>query len=102
MYCTGIDAHQKSSTICVVDRRGRKVHRSHIHTSAEGFRVGLERWARRGLVAVESSGITPWVAELLSGLGPKVAVVTRMSVRLIGASACLPATSSAPRDGSQL
>lgn len=60
MYCAGIDAHQKSSMTCVVDRRGRKVHRSHILTSAEGFRVALERWARRGLVvAVESSGITP-------------------------------------------
>ncbi len=48
MFYAGIDAHVKSSTICVVDRRGRKVHCCEVLTSAEGFRAGLQRWARAG------------------------------------------------------
>jgi transposase len=56
-------------------------------TSAEGFRAGLARWAQRGLVAaVESSGITPWVCELLKGMGIKVVVVNPNRVRLIAES----------------
>ena len=57
MYYAGIDAHTKSSTICIVDRRGRKVSSSTVLTNGEGFRVDLEKWAKRGLTAaVESSG----------------------------------------------
>jgi transposase len=88
MFYAGIDAHTKSSTICVVDRHGRKVHRGEVLTSAEGFQAGLQRWARRGLVAaVESSGITPWVVELLLQQGvKKVVVVNPNRVRLIAES----------------
>jgi transposase len=87
MFYAGIDAHMKSSTICVVDGKGRKVHRCEVLTSAEGFRAGLGRWAKRGLTAaVESSGITPWVGELLRALKVKVVVVNPSRVRLIAAS----------------
>jgi hypothetical protein len=88
MFYAGIDAHTKSSTICVVDRQGRKVHRCEVLTSGEGFQAGLQRWARRGLVAaVESSGITPWVVELLLQQGvKKVVVVNPNRVRLIAES----------------
>lgn len=87
MLYAGIDAHMKSSTICVVDRKGRKVHRCEVLTSAEGFRAGLGRWAQRGLIAaVESSGITPWVVELLQATKVKVVVVNPNRVRLIAES----------------
>lgn len=87
MFYAGIDAHMKSSTICVVDRRGRKVHRCEVLTCAEGFRVGLAGWAKRGLTAaVESSGITPWVCELLKALRVKIIVVNPSRVRLIAES----------------
>jgi len=37
MFYAGIDAHVKSSTIWIVDRKGRKVSNSTVVTSAEGF-----------------------------------------------------------------
>jgi len=87
MYYAGIDAHTKSSTIWIVDRKGRKVSSSTVMTSAEGFAAGLGRWARRGLKsAVEASGITPWICQLLKDLGVKVVVVNPNRVRLIAES----------------
>lgn len=87
MFYAGIDAHTKSSTICVVDRKGRKVYGCEVLTGAEGFRAGLVRWAKRGLVAaVESSGITPWVTRLLRAMKVKVVVVNPNRVRLIAES----------------
>jgi hypothetical protein len=63
MFYAGIDAHMKSSTIWIVDRKGRKVSSSTVVTSAEGFAAGLGRWARRGLrAAVEASGLRPGFA----------------------------------------
>src|ERR1700746_3379442 len=60
MFYAGIDAHMKSSTIWIVDRKGRRGRSSTVLTSAEGFAGGLGRWVRRGLkAAVEASGITP-------------------------------------------
>jgi len=70
MYYAGIDAHTKSSTIWMVDRKGQKVSSSTVMTSTVGFAAGLGRWACRGLKsAVEASGITPWICQLLKGLG---------------------------------
>ena len=66
MFYAGIDAHVKSSTICVVDHKGRKIHQCGVMTSADGFQVGLGKWAQRGLrAAVEASGITPRVCQQL-------------------------------------
>jgi transposase len=87
MFYAGMDAHMKSSTIWIVDRKGRKVSSSTVLTSAEGFAAGLGRWARRGLkAAVEASGITPWICQLLRDLGVKVVVVNPNRVRLIAES----------------
>src|ERR1700740_1426889 len=87
MFYAGIDAHMKSSTIWIVDRKGRKVSSSTVMTSAEGFAAGLGRWVRRGLkAAVEASGITPWVCQLLKDLGVRVVVVNPNRVRLIAES----------------
>src|ERR1700752_2502206 len=56
-------------------------------TSAEGFAAGLGRWVRRGLkAAIEASGITPWVCQLLKDLGVRVVVVNPNRVRLIAES----------------
>jgi transposase len=87
MFYAGIDAHVKSSTIWIVDRKGRKVSSSTVVTSSEGFAAGLGRWARRGLkAAVEASGITPWICQLVKELGVKVVVVNPNCVRLIAES----------------
>src|SRR5215471_10941479 len=87
MFYAGIDAHMKSSTIRIVDRKGRKVSSSTVMTSAEGFAAGLGRWARRGLqAAVEASGITPWVCQLLKDIRVKVVVVNPHRMRLIAES----------------
>lgn len=88
MYYAGIDAHSKSSTICVVDKQGRKLGGGSVVTSAEGLRVGLNRWLGKGVVAaLESSGITPWVCDLLKQLKvKKVVVVNPNRVRLIAES----------------
>lgn len=87
MFYADIEAHMKSSTICVVDRKGRKVHCCEVLTSAEGFRTGLGRWAKRGVTAVvESSGIAPWVAGLLKAMKVRVVVVNPNRVRLIAES----------------
>jgi hypothetical protein len=70
MFYAGLDAHTKSSTIWVVDRKGRKVGSATVMTSAEGFAAGLRRWASPGLkAAVEASAITPWICQLLKDLG---------------------------------
>ena len=73
---------------CIVDRKGRKVSSGTVLRNAEGFRAGLEKWARRGLTAaVESSGITPWVCHLLKAMQVKVVVVVNANrVRLIAES----------------
>jgi transposase len=88
MYYAGIDAHSKSSTICVVDKQGKKLGGGTVVTSAEGLRCGLSRWLGQGVVAaVESSGITPWVCDLLKQLKvTKVVVVNPNRVRLIAES----------------
>jgi transposase len=90
MYYAGIDAHLKSSTICVMDEKGQKVKSTTVATSREGLRTalgGLGRSRRAGLVAaVESSGIALWVAGILKELGAKVVVVNPNRVRLIAES----------------
>jgi hypothetical protein len=55
VYYAGIDAHSKSSTICVVDRRGRTLGGGTMVTSAEGLRAGLNRWLVQGVVAAVES-----------------------------------------------
>jgi hypothetical protein len=57
MFYAGIDAHMKSSTIWIVDRKGGKVSSSTVLTSADGFAAGLWRWAHAlGLSIVEGFG----------------------------------------------
>ena len=56
-------------------------------TSAVGFAAGLRRCARHGLkAAVEASGITPWICQLLKDLGVRVVTVNPNRVRLIAES----------------
>src|ERR1700752_2634414 len=87
MFYAGIDAHMKSSTIWIVDRKGRKGSSSTVMTSAEGFAAGLGRLGRRGVkAAVEASGSTPWVWQLLKDLGVRVVVGTPKRVRLFSES----------------
>ena len=81
----GIDLHQKSSQVTVVDEDGEILERATIATT----RVGLERWfgrRERMRILVEASGSSPWVVRLLSGLGQEVEVIDPRRVRLIAQS----------------
>lgn len=81
----GIDLHNKSSELCVVDEAGAVSERARIPTTERALR----RWfgGREGMrICVEASGISPWVARLLTELGHEVVVANAQRVRLIAES----------------
>jgi transposase len=81
----GIDLHQKSSQVTVVDQEGEVLERASIPTT----RTGLERWfgrRERMRILVEASGSSPWVVRLLLELGHEVEVIDPRRVRLIAQS----------------
>ena len=81
----GIDVHQKSSQVTVVDQEGEVLERATIPTT----RAGLERWfgrRERMRILVEASGSSPWVVRLLLELGHEVEVIDPRRVRLIAQS----------------
>ncbi len=81
----GIDLHQKSSQVTVVDAEGEVLERATIPTT----RVGLERWfgrRERMRILVEASGSSPWVVRLLRELGHEVDVIDPRRVRMIAES----------------
>src|SRR6201988_2648975 len=69
MFYAGIDAHMKSSTIWIVDRKGRKVGSSTLMTSAVGFAAGVGRGVR-SIINPESEarGTAPVVRKMLKHL----------------------------------
>ena len=81
----GIDLHQKSSQVTVVDEEGEVLERATIPTT----RAGLERWfgsRARMRILVEASGSSPWVVRVLQELGHEVDVIDPRRVRLIAQS----------------
>jgi len=81
----GIDLHQKSSQVTVVDDEGVLLERASIPTT----RPGMERWfgPRPPMrILVEASGSSPWVVRLLRELGHEVGVVDPRRIRLIAES----------------
>ena len=81
----GIDLHQKSSQVTVVDEEGEVLERASIPTT----RAGLERWfgrRERMRILVEASGSSPWVVRVLLELGHDVDVIDPRRVRLIAQS----------------
>ena len=81
----GIDLHLKSSEVCVVDESGETSERAKIPTTEKSF----VRWfgGRAPMrICVEASGLPPWVARILTGLGHEVIVANAQRVRLIAKS----------------
>lgn len=81
----GIDLHQKSSQVTVVDDEGVLLERASIPTT----RVALERWfgPRPPMrILVEASGCSPWVVRVLRELGHDVGVVDPRRIRLVAES----------------
>ena len=81
----GIDLHQKSSQVTVVDDEGALLERASIPTT----RASLERWfgPRPPMrILVEASGSSPWVVRLLRELGHEVGVVDPRRIRLVAES----------------
>ena len=81
----GIDLHLKSSEVCVVDESGETSERATIPTTERS----LARWfggRERMRICIEASGLSPWVARVLTGLGHEVIVANAQRVRLIAES----------------
>ncbi len=81
----GIDLHQKSSQVSVVDDEGEILERATIATTEAAIR----RWFGRRLrmrVVLEASGSSPWVARLLGELGHEVQILDPRRVRWIAQS----------------
>ncbi len=81
----GIDLHQKSSQVSVVDDDGEVLERATVPTTEAGIR----RWfgkRERMRILLEASGSSPWVARLLAELGHEVNVIDPKRVRWIAQS----------------
>jgi transposase len=81
----GIDLHNKSSEVNVLDEAGEVSERARIPTTEKAFR----RWfgGREPMrICIEASGLSPWVARLLRDLGHEVIVANAQRVRLIAES----------------
>ncbi len=85
MAYVGMDLHQKTTALCVVDDAGEVIERTQLRTT----RAALSGWfvgRARMQVAMEAGGESPWVDRLLRGLGQEVYVVNPHRVRLIAES----------------
>ena len=81
----GIDLHLKSSEVCVVDEAGEAMERAQIPTTEKS----LVRWFGNRApmrICIEASGLSPWVARVLAGLGHEVIAANAQRVRLIAES----------------
>jgi transposase len=81
----GIDVHQKSSQVTVVDEEGEILERATIPTTE----AGLRRWfgrRERMRILLEASGSSPWVSRLLGEFGHEVNLIDPRRVRWIAQS----------------
>ncbi len=84
MYYCGLDLHAKSSTFCMVTRRGRRVREGEVRSSRRGFREIVESCGGEPLrVVIEASTRTRWAGGVWERLGAEVIVVDPRKVRVI-------------------
>jgi transposase len=84
MYYIGLDLHAKSSTFCVVNRRGKRTAEGQVPSSRVGFKSMIDRCEGQEVkVVVEASTRTRWAAEVLERLGAEVVVVDPRKIRVI-------------------
>lgn len=75
MIYGGFDLHPKSSTFCLVTRRGRRVAEGEVTSSRRGFAEMIGRCEAEKLrVVLEGSTRSRWAAEVLEGLGSQVVI----------------------------
>jgi transposase len=87
MYYAGIDVASKGSFVYVRDRRGRKVEAQEIETRRQSIGRVFKKYAEGGIiVAVEASGSTRWIYDMLTRLGIDVYVVNPNKIKAIADS----------------
>ena len=87
MYYAGLDVACKGSFVYVRDKKGSKVESGEIVTSRKGIKTFFEKYGdKKIVVAVEASGSTRWIYDLLSRMGIDVYVVNPNKVKAIADS----------------
>jgi transposase len=84
MYYCGLDLHAKSSTYCIVTKKGRIVAEGEVKSTRTGFEELLgESGETRLRIVLEASTRSRWAAGELESLGAEVVVVDPRKVRVI-------------------
>lgn len=84
MYYCGLDLHTKSSTYCIVTKKGRIVVEGEVGSSKTGFGQLVEKAGETALrIVLEASTRTRWAAQVLESLGAEVVIVDPRKVRVI-------------------
>ncbi len=78
----GIDCGDRKSHVCVLDAAGEIVEESRIMTTPKALRARFEGLAATR-VALEVGTHSPWVSELLGGLGHDVIVANARKLRMV-------------------
>ena len=78
----GIDLGDRHSHVCVLDATGEIVEESRIATTPKTLRARFDGLAPTR-IAHEVGGHSPWVSELLKGLGHDVIVANARKLRMI-------------------
>ncbi|OGQ39007.1 MAG: hypothetical protein A2W61_01265 [Deltaproteobacteria bacterium RIFCSPLOWO2_01_44_7] len=88
MIYIGLDVHTKQSYFCVMDKMGQCLEHKSMVTTEEGFRDLVRRYkvGEEVKVALESTGISWWIANVLSRAGADVHVVNAYQLKLIAHS----------------
>ena len=87
MYYAGLDVASKGSFVYVRDRRGNKVEAQEVITHRKFLGRFFRKYVDKGIiVAVEASGSTRWIYDLLTGMDIEVYVVNPNKVKAIADS----------------
>lgn len=87
MWNCGLDCHEESIRICVVDREGARVLEEDVRTESGDLEALLGPYAKEGLrVALEASSVSFAVHDRMVGLGCRVYVWPPKKLRVIAES----------------
>jgi transposase len=87
MYYAGLDVAGKGSFVYVRDKKGIKVESGEIVTTRKGVKSFFDKYVEKKIiVAVEASGSTRWIYDLLTRMGIDVYVVNPNKVKAIADS----------------
>lgn len=88
MIYIGLDVHTKQSYFCAMDKTGQCLAHKSMATTEEGFRTLVKRYVGMGKVkiALEATGISWWIANVLKEAGGDVHLVNAYQLKLIAHS----------------